>query len=82
MVGFVMCRLQQTRATPDMDATLIGTDKSEALYCYKKYKASGGGAEAWFHLQAYYELAQAMKKADEIEVESIEHPRTAQGDAQ
>lgn len=32
-------------------------------------KAFGGGAEVWYRLQAAYDLAQAMKKADDIEVE-------------
>ena len=32
-------------------------------------KAFGGGAETWLRLQAAYDLAQAMKKADTIKVE-------------
>jgi len=31
-------------------------------------KAFGGGAETWFRLQAAYDLAQAMKRADKIKV--------------
>ncbi|MFN3460809.1 MAG: HigA family addiction module antitoxin [Oceanibaculum sp.] len=34
-------------------------------------KAFGGGAETWYRLQAAYDLAQAMKRADEIKVERI-----------
>ena len=34
-------------------------------------KAFGGGAEVWYRLQAAYDLAQAMKRADEIKVERI-----------
>ena len=34
-------------------------------------KAFGGGAETWLRLQAAYGLAQAMKRADEIEVERV-----------
>jgi antitoxin HigA-1 len=34
-------------------------------------KAFGGGADTWFRLQAVYDLAQAMKKADKIRVERI-----------
>ena len=34
-------------------------------------KAFGGGAETWYRLQAAYDLAQAMKRADEINVERI-----------
>ncbi len=29
-------------------------------------KAFGGGADAWHHMQAAYELAQAMRHADQI----------------
>ena len=39
MVGFVQSHTAQTQATLDMDATLIETHKSEALYCYNKYPA-------------------------------------------
>ena len=35
-------------------------------------KAFGGGAEVWYRLQAAYNFAQAMKRADEIEVERVE----------
>jgi addiction module HigA family antidote len=38
-------------------------------------KAFGGGADTWFRLQAAYDLARAMKKANEIKVERI--PRAA-----
>ena len=31
-------------------------------------KAFGGGANAWYRLQAAYDLAQAMKQADQIKV--------------
>lgn len=31
-------------------------------------KAFGGGAEAWYRLQAAYDLAQAMERADAITV--------------
>lgn len=34
-------------------------------------KAFGGGAETWFHLQAAYDLAQAMRHADRIKVERL-----------
>jgi addiction module HigA family antidote len=34
-------------------------------------KAFGGGAETWYRLQAAYDLAQAMKRADHIKVERI-----------
>lgn len=34
-------------------------------------KAFGGGAETWVRLQAAYDLAQAMKRADRIKVERL-----------
>lgn len=34
-------------------------------------KAFGGGADAWYRLQANYDLAQAMKKANRIKVKRI-----------
>ena len=34
-------------------------------------KAFGGGAETWYRLQSACELAQAMKKADQIKVERL-----------
>ncbi len=34
-------------------------------------KAFGGGSSAWYRLQASYDLAQASKRADQIEVERV-----------
>ena len=34
-------------------------------------KAFGGGANTWYRLQAAYDLAQAMKNADQIKVERL-----------
>ena len=34
-------------------------------------KAFGGGADTWLRLQVAYDLAQAMKRADEIKVERL-----------
>ena len=34
-------------------------------------KAFGGGAETWLRLQVAYDLAQALKKADQIEVKRM-----------
>ena len=34
-------------------------------------KAFGGGAETWLRLQATYDLAQAMKHADQIKVRRL-----------
>jgi len=39
LLGFVQMQRLTTSATLDMDATLIGTHKREAVYCYKKFKA-------------------------------------------
>lgn len=36
-------------------------------------KAFGGGAETWYRLQAAYDLARAMKKANRIKIERITH---------
>ena len=35
------------------------------------HKAFGGGAEIWYRLQATYEMAQALKNADRIEVKRL-----------
>ena len=35
------------------------------------HKAFGGGADTWLRLQAAYDLAQAMKRANEIKVERL-----------
>ena len=34
-------------------------------------KAFGGGAAAWYQLQAAYDLAQVMQRADEIDVSRV-----------
>ena len=34
-------------------------------------KAFGGGASAWYQLQAAYDLAQVMQRADRIEVSRV-----------
>ena len=34
-------------------------------------KAFGGGASTWYQLQAAYDLAQVMKRADQIEVSRV-----------
>ena len=35
-------------------------------------KAFGGGAETWLRLQAAYDLAQAMKRADQFKAERLQ----------
>ena len=39
VVGFVNLHHVQETATLDMDATLVGTNKSDSLFCYKGYKS-------------------------------------------
>ena len=39
LVGFVQNNQVESRATLDMDATLLDTEKSDALWCYKGYRA-------------------------------------------
>jgi len=34
-------------------------------------KAFGGGASTWYQLQAAYDLAQVLKRADQIEVQRV-----------
>ena len=41
------------------------------LMAIRLAKAFGGGAETWFRLQAAYDLAQAMRHADQIKVERL-----------
>ena len=48
MVGFVQCQMQHTRATLDVDATLVETCKSEAMYCYNKYPAYQPLTTYWY----------------------------------
>ncbi len=36
-------------------------------------KAFGGGAETWFRLQASYDMALALKKANRIKVRRVTH---------
>ena len=38
-VAFVQSRSAQSEATLDMDATLVGSDKAQALWCYDGYRA-------------------------------------------
>jgi len=39
LVGFVQNNQENATATLDMDATLLETDKTDALWCYKGYRA-------------------------------------------
>jgi len=39
LVAFAQSRSPQTQATLDMDATLVGSEKNQALWCYQHYKA-------------------------------------------
>ena len=40
-------------------------------------KAFGGGAHTWYRLQSAYDLAQAMKRSDQIDVKRIPNPFSA-----
>ena len=39
LVGFVHSNRKESTATLDMDATVVETDKADALWCYKGYRA-------------------------------------------
>jgi len=47
-LAFVQSRSPQSQATLDMDATLIGSEKNQALWCYQKYKAYQPLNVYWF----------------------------------
>jgi addiction module HigA family antidote len=40
-------------------------------------KAFGGGADTWHRMQAAYEMAQAMRHADQIKVRRVPQPALA-----
>jgi hypothetical protein len=48
MVAFVQSRSPQVQATLDMDATLVGSEKEQALWCYQHYKAYQPFNVYWF----------------------------------
>ena len=48
LVGFAGSHSGHTEATLDMDATLIGTNKRQASYCYKKHKAYQPLTTYWY----------------------------------
>ena len=47
-VAFVQSRSPQSQATLDMDATLVGSQKEQALWCYQQYKAYQPFNTYWF----------------------------------
>ena len=47
-VAFVQSRSPQTQATLDMDATLVESEKDQALWCYQYYKAYQPFNVYWF----------------------------------
>ena len=47
-VAFVQSRSPQSLATLDMDATLVGSEKDQALWCYQHYKAYQPFNVYWF----------------------------------
>ena len=48
LVAFVQSRSPQSQATLDMDATLVGSEKDQALWCYQHYKAYQPFNVYWF----------------------------------
>lgn len=48
LVAFVQSRSPQAQATLDMDATLVGSRKDKALWCYQHYKAYQPFNVYWF----------------------------------
>lgn len=47
-VAFVQSRSPQSQATLDMDATLVSSQKDQALWCYQKYRAYQPFNTYWF----------------------------------
>ena len=47
-IAFVQNRSPQTQATLDMDATLVGSQKDQTLWCYQHYKAYQPFNVYWF----------------------------------
>jgi hypothetical protein len=47
-VAFVQSRSPQKQATLDMDATLVGSHKKQALWCYQQYQAFQPFNTYWF----------------------------------
>ncbi|HYW76921.1 MAG TPA: IS1380 family transposase [Gammaproteobacteria bacterium] len=47
-VAFVQSRSPQSQATLDMDATLVGSRKEQALWCYQQYQAYQPFNTYWF----------------------------------
>jgi len=47
-VAFVQSRTPQEQATLDMDATLVGSRKEQALWCYQQYQAYQPFNTYWF----------------------------------
>ena len=47
-VAFVQSRSPQSQATLDMDATLVGSQKNQTLWCYQHYKAYQPFNVYWF----------------------------------
>ena len=41
------------------------------------HKAFGGGADSWHLMQASYDMAEAMKRADKIDVHRVPQPISA-----
>ena len=48
LVAFAQSRSPQSQATLDMDATLVGSEKNQALWCYQHHKAYQPFNVYWF----------------------------------
>jgi hypothetical protein len=48
LIAFAQSRSLQSQATLDMDATLVGSEKNQALWCYQHYKAYQPFNVYWF----------------------------------
>ena len=77
LVGFAGGHSGHTKATLDMDATLIETHKRQANYCYKKYKAYQPLTTYWHEadLVVHSEFRDGNVNAgyEQLRVLSLEH---------
>jgi len=60
LVAFAQSRSPQSQATLDMDATLVGSEKNQALWCYQHYKAYQPFNVYWFEQDRSFSQSFAM----------------------
>lgn len=88
LVGWVQSQSPEQIATLDMDATLVETQKAEALYCYQHYKAYQPLSTYWAeqgvvihsefrdgNVPAGYEQLRVLKRALSLLPEGVERVR-------